>query len=131
MNQPLRISISLVAIAAVAGLGVYLWRTPVVDAAAQARAAAGARASFARLPRAFEANRGQTDAQVKYLARGPGYTLFLTPGKAVLALRTAAPARAESDALDTKKHARSAPGSPRPEDGFSLTSSLPPGEGKG
>jgi hypothetical protein len=41
-------------------------------------------ASFAALPLAFEANEGQTDSQVKYLARGSGYTLFLTSGDAVL-----------------------------------------------
>jgi len=43
--------------------------------------------AFARLPLSFEANRGQTDPQVKFLARGQGYTLFLTRrGEAVLAL---------------------------------------------
>jgi len=41
-----------------------------------------------RLPLAFEENRGQTDAQVKFLARGKGYTLFLTRDEAVLRLRT-------------------------------------------
>src|SRR5216684_1733026 len=41
-------------------------------------------ASFAALPLAFEANEGQTDSQVKYMARGSGYTLFLTSGDAVL-----------------------------------------------
>jgi hypothetical protein len=39
------------------------------------------------LPLSFEANHGQVDAQVKYLARGQGYTLFLTPDAAVLGLR--------------------------------------------
>ncbi len=43
-------------------------------------------ASFARLRLSFEANQGQTDAQVKFLSRGRGYTLFLTPAEAVLAL---------------------------------------------
>ena len=40
------------------------------------------------LPLSFEANQGQVDQQVKYLARGQGYTLFLTPGGAVLSLRS-------------------------------------------
>jgi hypothetical protein len=40
------------------------------------------------LPLSFEANQGQVDKQVKYLARGQGYTLFLTPGAAVLGLRS-------------------------------------------
>ncbi len=43
--------------------------------------------SYGRLPLAFEANRGQTDGQVKFLSRGSGYTMFLTQGEAVLSLR--------------------------------------------
>ncbi len=35
----------------------------------------------------FEVNRGQTDERVKFLSRGQGYTLFLTPTEAVLNLR--------------------------------------------
>ncbi len=34
--------------------------------------------TFGRFPLSFEANQGQTDPQVKFLSRGPGYTLFLT-----------------------------------------------------
>ena len=30
------------------------------------------------LPLSFERNQGQTDAQVKFLARGNGYAVFLT-----------------------------------------------------
>jgi Beta-propeller repeat/Abnormal spindle-like microcephaly-assoc'd, ASPM-SPD-2-Hydin/HYDIN/CFA65/VesB-like, Ig-like domain len=45
------------------------------------------KASYARLQLRFEANVGQTDSRVKYLARGAGYTLFLTSEEAVLALR--------------------------------------------
>ena len=44
----------------------------------------GALAAFANLPLGFEANRGQTNPRVKFLARGRGYTLFLTPTEAVL-----------------------------------------------
>jgi hypothetical protein len=32
-------------------------------------------------------NRGQTDAQVQFLARGAGYTVFLTAGESVLTVR--------------------------------------------
>ncbi len=39
---------------------------------------------FGGLPMSFEANQGQTNAQVRYLARGAGYMLFLTPSEAVL-----------------------------------------------
>jgi hypothetical protein len=44
------------------------------------------RANYAALPLAFEANQGQTDPQVKYMARGNGYKLFLTSSKAILSL---------------------------------------------
>ncbi len=44
---------------------------------------------YAKRPLSFERNDGQTDAQVKFISRGDGYTLFLTPAEAVLALRTA------------------------------------------
>jgi hypothetical protein len=40
--------------------------------------------SYARLPLSFEANEGQTDQRVKFLARGRGYGLFLTGNEAVL-----------------------------------------------
>ncbi len=43
--------------------------------------------SYGKLPLSFEANQGQTDQQVKFLARGPGYSLFLTGDSAVLSLR--------------------------------------------
>ncbi len=43
---------------------------------------------YAALPLSFEANQGQVDEQVKYLARGHAYTLFLTRDEAVLRLRS-------------------------------------------
>src|SRR5262249_38671666 len=45
------------------------------------------RAAYAQLPLAFEANQGQAAAPIDFLARGPGYTLALTPSDAVLALQ--------------------------------------------
>ena len=44
---------------------------------------------YGKLPLQFEENQGQTDAQVKYLARGRGYLFFVTPQETVLALRRA------------------------------------------
>src|SRR5688572_5079492 len=41
---------------------------------------------FGKLPLSFEENRGQTDPRVKYISRGSGYALFLTPSEAVLSL---------------------------------------------
>src|SRR5258708_39082226 len=46
-----------------------------------------AAAAYGRLPMAFEVNQGQTDAWVKFLSRGSGYTVFLTPREAVVGLR--------------------------------------------
>jgi hypothetical protein len=43
--------------------------------------------AYGKLPLAFEANRGQSGARVKFLARGDGYALFLTGHEAVLKLR--------------------------------------------
>src|SRR5437660_12454475 len=46
-------------------------------------------AAYGKLPLSFEANQGQTDPQVRFLSRGSGYTLFLTPTEAVLTLTKA------------------------------------------
>jgi hypothetical protein len=43
--------------------------------------------TYGKLPLSFEANAGQADPRVKFLARGRGYTLFLTSTEAVLMLR--------------------------------------------
>ena len=47
-------------------------------------------AAYGKLPLQFEANQGQTDPRVKFLAHGPGYTVFLTSGQMVLSLRPSA-----------------------------------------
>ena len=57
-------------------------RQATADAAARRRFVA----NYEMLPLAFEANQGQTDAQVRFLSHGVGYTLFLTPVEAVLSL---------------------------------------------
>ncbi len=44
--------------------------------------------SYGQLPISFEANVGQTDSQVQYLAHGSGYGLFLAATGAVLNLQT-------------------------------------------
>jgi uncharacterized repeat protein (TIGR01451 family) len=44
---------------------------------------------YGKLPMRFEANQGQTDARVKFKARGAGYAVFLTSDEAVLQLRQA------------------------------------------
>ena len=52
----------------------------------QSAVQAPAVAKYGELPLAFEANRGQTDASVRFLARGHGYSLYLTDSEVVLAL---------------------------------------------
>jgi hypothetical protein len=49
-------------------------------------------AAYGQIPLSFEANQGQTDSQVRFLSRGSGYALFLTPTEAVLTPRSPAPA---------------------------------------
>ena len=44
--------------------------------------------TYRRLPLSFEANLGQADPQVRFLARGRGYGVFLTPTGVVAALRS-------------------------------------------
>ena len=47
---------------------------------------------YAQLPLHFEANQGQTDARVRFLSRGSGFTLFLTADEALLSLNPPTPA---------------------------------------
>lgn len=61
---------------------------PVAGASADA---SGVRESYGRLPLSFEANQGQADAAVQFLARGPGYTVSLTATEAVFALMQSTP----------------------------------------
>jgi hypothetical protein len=60
--------------------------------------ASGSRAvllgAYGKVPLSFEANRGQADPEVRFLARGSGYTLFLTATETVLSFpEPAAPGR--------------------------------------
>jgi hypothetical protein len=48
-------------------------------------------ARYGKLPLSFEANQGQTDSHVRFLARGGGYTIFLTDDETVLNLRKSQP----------------------------------------
>src|SRR5437879_11421901 len=60
--------------------------TSLVGFACPAAAALEVSKSYGSLPLQFEVNQGQTDRQVRFLARGAGYSLYLTNGEAVLAL---------------------------------------------
>jgi hypothetical protein len=83
-------------LAVVASFAICLGRSPLDQPLPAARLPEDARkqlalsrvaAEFAQMPLRFEANEGQTDPRVKFVARGRGYTLFLTPEAAVLALQ--------------------------------------------
>ncbi len=58
---------------------------------------------YGKLPLSFEANQGQADPQVRFLAHGRGYSLLLTGDKAVLVLhkpqKADAPAQANAHAV--------------------------------
>ena len=64
--------------------------------------------SLGRLPFSFEANQGQTDPAVKFLARGAGYTLFLTSREAMLSFRGKTRGR--------RTRGESSPGNPPPRE---------------
>lgn len=59
-------------------------------ASAASTASARARARYASLPIMFEANQGQSDPRVKFIAHGAGATLYLTGSEAVLQLQRSA-----------------------------------------
>jgi hypothetical protein len=57
-------------------------------------------ASMMKAPISFEANQGQTDETVNFIARGDGYNLFLTPTESVMVIqqRVSGPANEKSQA---------------------------------
>ncbi len=65
-------------------------------------------ASYGKLPLGFEANQGQARGPVKFLSRGRGYTIFLTHGEAVLALRKSSVVSGQSP-VGTRRSPRVAP----------------------
>ncbi len=93
-------SIVAVAVLAAVGVGSASLRTYRPNAATKPAVAATqtavlstekgtrVRANLGAMPLGFEANQGQTDPQVKYMARGNGYTVFLTEHDTVFALNS-------------------------------------------
>jgi hypothetical protein len=82
-NRPLVLA-AIVTLTAVASTGDAPGSSPLPPAAKQRVIA-----SYGKLPLHFEANQGQTDERVKFLARGSGYGLFLTSTESVLVLHKA------------------------------------------
>jgi hypothetical protein len=72
------------------GSGKHIHSTKAGGTAAKSLDAAENRRwaeAYGKLPMSFEENQGQTAREVRYVAHGGGYELFLTPQEAVLALR--------------------------------------------
>ena len=82
---------------------------PTASRASEASLAAtksGVAAKYVALPVRFETNLGQTDPSVQFLARGNGYTLFLTTSEAVIVLaqrKAAAPDTSPKQAADVMR----------------------------
>jgi len=62
--------------------------------------------AYGRLPLSFEQNQGQTDPRVKFVARGAGYTLFLTSNGAALELMPPQAGRRPGSRLETAESGR-------------------------
>lgn len=93
--------------AGVAVMGIASAHPVAGDGISQARAAvpvrmppiSNHRTASLRAPFAFELNHGQSDASVRFLARGRGYSLFLTPQEAALVLPHGAAASKASNTV--------------------------------
>ena len=91
-----------IGVAVGAGPGVRRGNTIAKRTAAPAplsnpETSARVRANLEASPLAFEANQGQTDPQVKYMARGSGYTVFLTANDTVFALHSSSQAATQKN----------------------------------
>lgn len=114
-----------------AGLGILALASPLLLAQLQtahpltgpdpavggpaALTSARANEAYGKLSLSFEANQGQTDQSVNFLARGAGYTLFLTPTETVFVLARKTDAQVTSQALpgqDTTPAPNATPSAP-------------------
>ncbi len=68
--------------------------------------------TYGQIPLYFEANQGQVNSQVRFLSWGKGYTLFLTPGEAVLNLRKPVEPEEGNEQPAVKARSRDVRGSP-------------------
>jgi Bacterial Ig-like domain (group 3)/Beta-propeller repeat len=82
------LTMGLVTLAAIQALAAGPATKPVSDSPAKK---AQLVQNYGKLPLSFEANRGQVDKSVKFLAHGAGYGLFLTGQEAVLTLNKPIP----------------------------------------
>jgi hypothetical protein len=85
---------------------------PALAPADPAPVQARTKSPYGTLPLSFEVNQGQSDGRVEFLARGQGYSLFLTASEAVLSLHPAARHGSRADAV---VRMRLAGANPRPQ----------------
>src|SRR5262245_48341273 len=85
------LALTLLAAAAAAGILLQVGPAHTVSEQANRLAAAATKqqavAAYGRMPLAFTVNAGQTDARVRYHARGAGSSVFLTRREAMLVLQ--------------------------------------------
>jgi hypothetical protein len=83
----------------------------IVGFACPAAAAEDARVNetYGKLQLHFEANRGQTHKDVRFLSRGPGYSLYLTSGEAVLMLTRPNPDEKKRDVQSRRERGAKTP----------------------
>jgi len=83
----------------------------IVGFACPAAAADDARVNetYGKLQLHFEANRGQTHKDVRFLSRGPGYSLYLSSGEAVLVLTRPNPDEKKRDARSRRERGAQTP----------------------
>lgn len=87
--SPSRLGVVLIFFfASTLGLAQEVPRKPAYTATTKAPVAAVSAAPLGAVPIHFEENVGQTDSSVRFIARGAGYTIFLTPQEAVFLLST-------------------------------------------
>ncbi len=86
--RPKALTLTVLAIVVAGELALLLPRSAAQTATSAASTrTAQVNSSYIRLPLLFEQNQGQSQAQVKFLSRGRGYTAFLTKDGMVLSLR--------------------------------------------
>ncbi len=94
------VAIAGLAVLGLAGAGGGHSRTAAGPSGANPPQSTRVLASMGTLPLAFETNQGQTDPQVKFMARGNGYTVFLTANDTVFALNSST----QSEATVSRHH---------------------------
>src|SRR5438093_4582010 len=94
MKRASQLMMAVMTVVALAGCQISGHTVPIKEESGKAAVASATsqtrvQEGYGALPLSFEANLGQTDPRVQFLARGKGYTLFLTPNEAVFSLRKA------------------------------------------